>query len=93
MDKKIFECNCQSLEHLFRMSYWPEEKDDPAFVVLEITPRSFTSFWERVWRALKYIFKVEPWISAEVLVDEDRAKEMIKFLDRWPDRKGSQYEI
>jgi hypothetical protein len=52
MKKTYLECDCDSAEHIMRLSYFEDDKD---YVYLEIH-LSPLGFWSRLINAAKYIF-------------------------------------
>ncbi len=69
MKTVYFECSCHAAHHLFRITYFPDEKD-VAYFEVHLTPGSF---WERLENGLKYIFGIdEPYGHFdEVIMDKD----------------------
>ena len=51
--KKYFECDCFSIEHIFRISYF---SDDPDEIYLEPHLSNSNGFFTRILVAIKYIF-------------------------------------
>lgn len=91
---EYFECDCNSMEHVFRMVYWPDDSDwenttqdykdsIPYFISMEIQPQTFRTFWERIRYAVQYIFGVgQGHCVSEVLITKETAQKMIKMLER-----------
>ena len=52
MERKIFICQCQSLEH--QVGFWYDEEDD--YLYCEPHLKTHRNFFKRLWVALKYVF-------------------------------------
>ena len=52
MKKTYLECDCWSLDHVMRLSYF---EDEPDTLYVETHLRSY-GFFRRVWHAIKYVF-------------------------------------
>ena len=79
MEQKVFICDCHSIEHQFVVEYF---NDDDHEVYVGIRLNTFGNVFQRLWRALKYVVKVGEADYSEVILNEDKQKELIKFLQR-----------
>ena len=53
MERKIFICDCHTVEHQFIIEYFNDGDDDNE-VYVGIRLNSFGNVFQRLWRALKY---------------------------------------
>ena len=52
--KNIYlECDCHSVEHIVRLSYF---KEDPVEIYLEVHLSNYRSVIKKLWVAIKYVF-------------------------------------
>jgi hypothetical protein len=77
----IAQCNCSSVDHLLKASYFVDDDEDTMLYVH--THLNKKPFWKRVGYALKYIFGFQSRFGAydEVLFDVDEAKEIRDFIE------------
>jgi hypothetical protein len=54
MREETFVCNCTSLDHAIRLTYWPEDRD--GLLYIDFILRADRSFWKRVATAIRYVF-------------------------------------
>ncbi len=77
-------CACHSLDHLVVFSYDPLDPDE---VYLEVHLVDYNHWWQRLWRAMRYVFgkpcRYGDW--DEVLLSPDKATELYYFLDEYLD--------
>ena len=78
--KELFvRCACHSADHQVVFSYDPLDPDD---VYMEVHLTDYDYWWQRVWRAVHYIFgrpcRYGDW--DEVLIGPDKAQEIQAFL-------------
>ena len=53
---KYYECECSSIEHILRMTYFNDtSSDDLDFLYVEVHLKS-KPFFQRLWRGIRYIF-------------------------------------
>jgi len=53
-------CSCYSLNHLVRVTYDEWDANDPYVdLCIEVTLNHYKSFLQRVWSAIKYVFKFD----------------------------------
>lgn len=76
---KYIECNCQLPEHLMVLRKWDD--NDNTFCCFNIQMDTFPIL-TRIKNAFKYIFRLGrmDYHWAECLIDEESAKDIIKFL-------------
>ena len=79
--QKIFICDCHSIEHQFVVEYFNDDDDDHE-VYVSIRLNSFGNVFQRLWRALKYVGMVGEAEYSEVILNEDKQKELIELLQR-----------
>jgi hypothetical protein len=75
---RVFICTCHSVDHQFVVEYIDDEPD----VYISIRLNSFGNVFQRIYRALKYVFKAGEGDYAEVILEKDKQKELEKFLQR-----------
>lgn len=81
--QKVFICDCHATEHQFVIDYYDDDDDDNDLgVYVSIRLNSFGNVFQRLWRALKYVVKVGEADYSEVILNEDKQKELINFLQR-----------
>ena len=73
---KIFICDCHTPEHQFIVEYFDDEPE----VYVSVRLNNCGNMFQRVWRAIKYVLKVNEAEYVEVILNEDKKKELIKFL-------------
>lgn len=88
----IVECDCFSMDHLVRVSYWPD-KEQPAADELLVTTHMQTgrSLWRRLAEAVRHIFKIDgrhgQW--DEVLMSPESAAKLIPILQVFVERRNA----
>ena len=80
MKQKVFICDCHSVAHQFVIDYYNDDDDPEVYVCIRLN--SFGNVFQRLWRALKYVVKVGDADYSEVILNEDKQKELIKFLQK-----------
>lgn len=76
--EKVFICECHSIEHQFVIEYIDDEPE----VYISIRLNNFGNVFQRIHRALKYVFKAGEGNYDEVILGKDKQKELEKFLQR-----------
>lgn len=77
--QKVFICNCHTPEHQFIIEYFDDESEE---VYVHIRLNTYGNVFQRVWRAAKYLLKVNDASYDEVILNKDKQKELIKFLQK-----------
>lgn len=73
----VFFCSCHSDEHMFKLSYDPDEAE----LFLSVYLYQGRNFFKRVWEALKYIFGQKArWGHWETIIVKDRDVERMKAI-------------
>ena len=54
MREELFVCSCSSLDHMLRLTRWPEDHDGTLYVDMVLRPDR--SFWRRIATAIRYVF-------------------------------------
>ena len=80
MEQEVFICDCHTKEHQFVVEYYNDDDDPEVYVCIRLN--SFGNVFQRLWRALKYVVKVGDADYSEVILNEDKQKELIKFLQK-----------
>jgi len=84
MNDLFIRCDCHSLDHLICFSYSPDEPDE---VYLEVHLIDYRHWWERLWRAIRYVFgrpcRYGDWDS--VCISAEKTEELFHYLDEFID--------
>lgn len=81
LSKRVFvECECGSFDHVMQIALWdwnnydkPDQSDPPElFAVMRIDQHEY--WYQRVWTAIKYVFKYNDLSYHDVLIDRASAK-------------------
>jgi hypothetical protein len=75
-ETKVFICDCHAPEHQFII----DRDDDELEVYLSIRLNSYGNVFHRLWRAIKYVLKVDEASYDEVVLNEVKQKELSDFL-------------
>ena len=75
-ETKVFICDCHAPEHQFIV----DRDDDELEVYLSIRLNSYGNVFHRLWRAIKYVLKVDEASYDEVVLNEVKQKELSDFL-------------
>ena len=78
LETKVFICDCHAPEHQFII----DRDDDELEVYLSIRLNSYGNVFHRLWRAIKYVLKVDEASYDEVVLNEVKQKELSDFLVR-----------
>jgi hypothetical protein len=80
-------CECYDMEHMFRLTYLPDEKDVDRVLYLETHLRTWKNIFQRYWEAVKYFwgYKSRYGEFDEILLGKEKAIELIKFLQEYLD--------
>ncbi len=76
-NKKLFVCECGSIEHQMVFMYENDEKHDIEEVYLEVHLNNYMGFWKRLVHGIKYIFGFQSKYGAfdSIILDPDDYKE------------------
>ena len=75
-ETKVFICDCHASEHQFIV----DRDDDEPEVYVSIRLNSYGNVFHRLWRAIKYVLKVDEASYDEVVLNEVKQKELSDFL-------------
>jgi hypothetical protein len=81
--EKFITCKCGSPDHIALLSMNKWEKDGKIFdldVSIGIYLNPEKSFFSRIWIAIKYIFGHQVFSYDEILLDGEKSKTIINFL-------------
>jgi len=78
LETKVFICDCHSSEHQFIVDRYDDEPE----VYVSIRLNSYGNVFYRLWRAIKYVLKVDEASYDEVVLNEVKQKELFDFLVR-----------
>ena len=74
-------CDCYSLDHLMRMTYF---RNDPKMIYVDTLFESNRSWWWRVKKALAYLFKRNVrYCLDDLVIREKQANELIAFMQQY----------
>ena len=78
----IVNCECMTMYHAVRLSYWRGEDDGELIIDVPVVPHSLL---KRMWVAIRYALGMARglWFYEEVLVDLDGARGMRDFIDQF----------
>jgi hypothetical protein len=78
MERKIFVCECSSLEH--QVSFWYDEDENTLYVETHLVTHK--NFFKRLWVGLKYAFGYKSRFGEwdEILLDPKSQKELYQWL-------------
>ena len=76
LETKVFICDCHSSEHQFIVDRYDDEPE----VYVSIRLNSYGNVFHRLWRAIKYVLKVDEASYDEVVLNEVKQKELSDFL-------------
>ena len=76
LETKVFICDCHSSEHQFIVDRYDDEPE----VYVSIRLNSYGNVFYRLWRAIKYVLKVDEASYDEVVLNEVKQKELSDFL-------------
>lgn len=82
----VFLCECSSFEHQFVVMYEIPDEDQDKYPVdphiyFGVRMNSFGTWYQRVWRAIKYVFKCGEADYSDVLLMPHKVDELIDFLE------------
>ena len=75
-ETKVFICDCYISAHQFIV----DRDDDEPEVYVNIRLNSYGNVFHRLWRAIKYVLKVDEASYDEVVLNEVKQKELSDFL-------------
>ena len=76
MNHNLFVCKCSSVEHLFVVSQY----DDDEEIYVSVRLNSYGNVFQRLWRALKYVFDIDTAEYDEVILDKEYQQKFIELL-------------
>ena len=88
LSKKIYlECECTDFDHTVRVSLWdwnnytnPECSNAPEMMV-EYHLNNHENWYQRLWSAIKYVFKNENIVYHDVMVDHEGVAKLEKLCE------------
>ena len=83
MNQKVFICDCADFEHQFIIDRFEDEIEayvSIANIYVSIRLNSYGNVFHRLWRAIKYVLKVDEASYDEVVLNEVKQKELSDFL-------------
>ena len=75
-ETKVFICDCYTSAHQFIVDRYDDEPE----VYVSIRLNSYGNVFYRLWRAIKYVLKVDEASYDEVVLNEVKQKELSDFL-------------
>lgn len=82
LERKIFVCDCQSLEH--QISFWHDPDDEELYAEPHLI--THRNFFKRLWYALKYTFGYKSRFGAfdEVIFSPEMQQQLRDWLNSHP---------
>lgn len=72
----IIHCSCGSLDHCIRFSYYEGEDE----LYIETLIDNQVGFWDRLWRAFKYVFRVNDCSVSDFVFTPTETKKFYSFI-------------
>ena len=72
----LFVCKCSSVEHQFVVSQFDDEEE----VYVSVRLNAYGNVFQRLWRALKYVFNIDDAEYDEVILDKENQQKLVKCL-------------
>lgn len=91
IERKLFICECGSLDHIFIISYYKDDEDKEIYLAPHMNPKY--GFLRRLKTAFKYIFKMENRFGSqfdEVILNVYKVKELRDYLNEFLDEESSE---
>ena len=76
MYHNLFVCKCNSVEHQFVVSQFDDEEE----VYISVRLNAYGNVFQRLWRALKYVFNIDDAEYSEVILDKENQQKFIELL-------------
>ena len=83
----IIKCDCMDMDHIIAFTYF-EDEDPDGWLYFTSALNASVSFWRRVYLAIKYIFKINPYkqtMFGESLLLPSDARDIVQFLHKYND--------
>ena len=74
----LFVCMCGSVEHQFVVSQFEDDDDEEVYVSVRLN--AYGNVFQRLWRALKYVFNIDDAEYDEVILDKENQQKLVKCL-------------
>ena len=74
----LFVCMCGSVEHQFVVSQFEDDDDEEVYVSVRLN--AYGNVFQRLWRALKYVFNTDDAEYSEVILDKENQQKLVKCL-------------
>jgi hypothetical protein len=88
--KECFNCECSTFSHSFVVTYWNwEDKEDIEFGM--DVGLNETTLLNRIWTAVKYIFKRDEshkWGYSSIIINDKDVIRLSKFINKYIEDKG-----
>lgn len=84
----IVECDCYSLDHIVRFSYWKED-DGRDELYISTHMKTWRPWWKRLRDALKHVLNIPSQHGEwdEVCMGPEQAEQLIPILQTYIDRR------
>jgi len=69
---------CGSVEHQFVVSQFEDDDDEEVYVSVRLN--AYGNVFQRLWRALKYVFNIDDAEYDEVILDKENQQKLVKCL-------------
>ena len=74
----LFVCKCSSVEHQFVVSQDDDDDDEEVYVSVRLN--AYGNVFQRLWRALKYVFNIDNAEYDEIILDKENQQKLVKCL-------------
>jgi hypothetical protein len=72
----LFVCECGNVEHQFVVSQFNDEGD----IYVSVRLNAYGNVFERLWRALKYVFNIDNAEYDEVILNKENQQKLVECL-------------
>ena len=72
----LFVCTCHDLEHQFIVSQFDDEEE----IYISVRLNAYGNVFQRLWRAIKYVFNVGKAEYDEVILDKELQQKLMECL-------------
>ena len=73
----LFVCRCHDLEHQFIVSQFDDEEE----IYVSVRLNAYGNVFQRLWRAIKYVFNVGEAEYDEVILDKELQQKLMECLE------------
>ncbi len=83
--KLYVSCECGTLEHLFKFTYWLDDEFPDDVLYMQVHLANSDRWYQRIWAGLRHMFGYRSKYGEfdEVLINQTKAMEMRDFLSAY----------